>query len=134
MKEYEYNVLEDDALLIMKKYKEKGKEYGIVKLNKRFIQILTECIDLMSVSPSISVKFSKRIEEFLNPRFEELNDIMYEEKSLPETIGVEFSKENHRDILKGLLFTNVATTMRTKKYPVEEITSQLENVKFSKLK
>ena len=134
MKEYEYNVLEDEVLLIKKEYKEKGKEYGIVKLNKRFIQILTECIDLMSVSPSISVKFSKRIEEFINPRFQELSGIMYEEKSLPETIGVEFSKENQREILNGLLFTNVSTTMKNKKYPVEEITSQLENVKFYKYK
>ena len=134
MKEYEYSVLEDEVLLIKKEYKEKGKEYGILKLNKQFIHILSECIDLMSVSPDVSVKFSKRVEEFISSRFQELSAIIYEEKSLPEMVGVEFSKENHRDILKGFLFTNVASTMKNKNYPVEKIISQLENVKFFKLK
>ena len=134
MKEYEYNVLEDDALLIMKKYKEKGKEYGIVKINKKFIPVLSECIDLMSVSPSVSVKFSRRIEEFLSSRFQELSGIIYEEKGLPEMMELEISKENHRDILKGLFLTNVSTTIKNKKYPVEEIISQLNDIKFVKLK
>lgn len=134
MNEYEYNVLQEEDLLIKKEFKEKGREYGIVKLKKQLIPILSECIDLMSVSPSVSVKFSSRIEEFIGPRFEELTGIIYEEKDLPEMIGLELSKENQRDILKGLLFTNVASTIKNKNYPVEEITSQLEKVKFLKSK
>ena len=134
MKEYEYNVLEDDVFFVGKDHKEKGKEYGIIKLNKQYIHILSECIDLMSVSPGISIKFSKRIEEFLSSRFQELSGIIYEEKGLPEIIGLELSKENHRDILTGLFFTNVASIIKNKKYPVEEINSQFNNVKFMKSK
>ena len=134
MTEYEYNVLEDEDLLIKREYKEKGKEYGIVKLNKQFIHILTECIDLMSVSPSISVKFAKRIEEFLSSRFQELSAILYEVKSLPEVVGLELSKENYRDILNGLDFASVFSVFKKKNYPVQELKSQLKKVKFLKFK
>ncbi len=134
MKEYEYNVIEDEVLLIKKEYKEKGKEYGVVKLNKQFIHILTECIDLMSVSPSISIKFSKRIEEFLSSRFQELSAIVYDIKELPEIIELELSKENHKDLLNGLDFSNVSSTIKNKNYPVQELKSQLKRVKFLKFK
>ena len=105
-----------------------------MKLNKQFIPILAECIDLISSSPSISVKFSKKIENFLGPRFEELNAILYQIQDLPETIGLELSKENHRDILRGLDFTNVSKTIKNKGYAVQELKSQLNDVKFLKFK
>lgn len=134
MEDYEYNILSDDVFFIKEEYKGKGQEYGIVKLNKKFIPILAQCIELISSSPSLSVKFSKRIENFLAPRFEELSAMVYQFKDLPETIGLELSKENHKDILKGLDFPNVSTTIKNKGYAVQELKSQLNDVKFLKFK
>ena len=118
----------------MEQFKKKGKEYGVIKLLKNNVHILTETIDLMSVSPSISLKFSKRIEEYLSSRFQEISGLLYEVKSLPDIVGIELSKENYNDILEGFKFPNVASTIKNKNYPLNDIISQFYNVKFIKYK
>ena len=134
MRDYKYNILKDDIFYVKEDFKIKGKEYGIAKLNNNQINILTESIDLMSVSPSTSVKFSKRIEDFLDPRFQEIIGASYTNKTLPDIIGIELSKENHKDLLNGLTFSNVTVTLKSKKYPVGELITKLTEVKFTKFK
>lgn len=134
MREYLYNLLKEDTFYVKEAFKEKGKEYGIAKLEINYIHILTETIDLMSVAPSISVKFSTRIEEYLSPRFQEISSIIYEIKTLPNIMGVELSKENHKDILKGLDFSNVASVIKKKNYAIQDMISKFSKVKFSKFK
>jgi hypothetical protein len=134
MREYEYNILKDDIFYIKDEYKKKGKEYGIAKLSKNQIQILTEIIDLISVAPLLSIKFSKTIEEFLHPRFQELTGALYANKALPDLIGIEFSKDNYKDLLSGLKFPNVEIIIKNKNYPIGELTAVLDEIKFVKYK
>ncbi len=134
MSEYNYNILKDNIFYIKDEYKKKGKEYGIANLSKNQIYILAEIIDLMSVAPLVSVKFSRRIEEFLNPRFQELTSALYENKTLPDIIGIEISKDNHKDILDGLIFPNVANKLKNKNYTISDMTKLLSDIKFKKFK
>ncbi|MFX1592815.1 MAG: hypothetical protein ACFFCL_08995, partial [Promethearchaeota archaeon] len=113
-------------------YKKKGKEYGIVTLNVNQINALAEAIDLQSVSPLLSPKFSQRIETFLLPRFDEIIRILYTLKPLPNELGIEISKENLNDILKGLKSGNVITGLKDKSYSVEELNALLKKAKFEK--
>lgn len=133
-KEYEYNIVKDGIIFIKDEFKKKGKEYGIVNLDRNQIFALAESIDLQSVAPLVSPKFSERIEKFLLPRFNEINEILYTDKTLPSKINVEMSKENYNDIIKGLDFGNVFTVLREKGYSVEELRNSLKKIKFSKHK
>jgi len=99
-KEYQYNQIKGDSILLKDDYKKKGKEYGIAKLTKKQISAFVEAIDLISVSPSISPKFSEKVEKFIFPRFMELNNIIYSEKSLTSEI-------KKISILSELLLSNI---------------------------
>lgn len=129
-----YNKLENNIIYIKENFKKKGKEYGIVKLNKRQINALAESIDLQSVSPSVSPKFSQRIEQFLLPRIYEVSRIIYLLKPFPDELGIEISKENYTDILKGLAFGNVMSGLKDRGYSVEELKITLKKIKFYKYK
>ncbi|MFW9824144.1 MAG: hypothetical protein ACFFE4_14465 [Candidatus Thorarchaeota archaeon] len=131
---YKYNILKDDIIFIEDEFKKKGKEYGIVGLDKNQIFALAESIDLQSVAPLVSPKFSERIEKFLLPRFNEINEILYTNKVLSSKIKVEISKENYNDIIKGLSFGNVITSLREKGYSVEDLRISLGKIKFFKHK
>ncbi len=133
-KDYKYNKLENDIIYIKENFKKKGNEYGIVKLNKKQINALAESIDLQSVSPLVSPKFSQRIEKFLLPRIEEINGIIYSLKPFPDEMGIEMSKENHNDILKGLTFGNVITRLKEKNYSIEDLRAAITKIKFYKYK
>ncbi|MFX1456390.1 MAG: hypothetical protein ACFFDB_13530 [Promethearchaeota archaeon] len=133
-KDYVYNIVKDGIIFIKDEFKKKGKEYGIVSLDRNQIFALAESIDLQSVAPLVSPKFSERIEKFLLPRFNEINEILYTDKTLPSKINVEMSRENYNDIIKGLNFGNVFTVLREKGYSVEELRSSLRKIKFSKHK
>jgi len=131
---YEYNSLEKDTIYIKEKYKKKGKEYGFVELDKSLISILVKSIDLMSVSPSISAKFSEKIEKFIMPRYTEINEILYIEKESPTIIKVEISKENQKEMLNAFTVPNVITGMQKERNSLKELINRLKSVKFFKLK
>jgi hypothetical protein len=131
---YKYNVVKEDTIYISNEFKKKGKQYGIITLNKKQINALAECIDLISVSPLISTKFSQRIEMFLLPRFNELIGIIYSDKSLPSEIGIEISKENNEDVIKGFDSMNVVVGLRDKGYSVEDLKNYLKKIKYYKFK
>ncbi|MFX1297147.1 MAG: hypothetical protein ACFFD2_20125 [Promethearchaeota archaeon] len=133
MVDYIYNQIEGDVILIEKTYKIKGKEYGIIKLNKKQIYIITESIDLISAS-SISPKFSETIEKYLFPRFNEINKILYTEKSLPDIVGIEISKENQKEIIYGLGLTGVMKGLKDRGYNYNELSEALKKAKFIKSK
>jgi len=132
--ELEYNYLKEDIFLIKDAYKKKGKEYGIIRLNKNQITALSESIDLMSVTPSLSPKFSERIEKFILPRFMELNYITYSEKFLLQDVGVEISKENQKDMIEALDYQNVIIGLKEKGYSINELKTILKNITFRKQK
>jgi len=129
-----YNKLENNVIYIKENFKKKGKEYGIVKFNKRQFDALAESINLQSVSPSVSPKFSQRIEKFLLPRIEEVNRIMYSLQPFPDELGIEISKENYTDILEGLTFGNVISGLKDRNYSAEELKKTLKKIKFDKYK
>ena len=132
--EYKYSFIENNIIYIKNDLKKKGKEYGIATLTIKHINSLAECIDLQSVAPLVSPKFSHRIESFLLPRFDETIRLLYTLKPLPEQFGVEISKENLNDILKGLTYGSVITGLKDRGYSVEELNIALKKVKFSKYK
>ncbi|MHA2394187.1 MAG: hypothetical protein ACXAEX_19810 [Promethearchaeota archaeon] len=53
--EYKYNYIEKDVIFIKNELKQKGKEYGTVKLKKNSIYALIDSIDLLSVAPLVSI-------------------------------------------------------------------------------
>ncbi|MFW9937205.1 MAG: hypothetical protein ACFFD5_06115 [Candidatus Thorarchaeota archaeon] len=132
-KELDYNIFRDNTFFLKDEYKKKGKEFGILKLNKKQINSLTEAIDLMSVAP-VSPKFSEKIERFLFPRFNEINAILYKEKTLPDNLGIELSKENHKDITQALTFQNVVVGLEDRGYSIDQLSAALKDVKFLKIK
>ncbi|MFX0059743.1 MAG: hypothetical protein ACFE85_08395 [Candidatus Hodarchaeota archaeon] len=133
VKELKYNIFREKIFYIKDEFKKKGNEFGILNLNKKQINSLTEAIDLMSVAP-VSSKFSERIEKFLFPRFEEINEMLYKEKALPNDLGIEISKENHKDIIPALAFQNVKVGLRDRGYSIEELNAGFRKVKFFKFK
>ena len=130
---YEYNYFENDTFWVKEEYKKKGKEYGFVELDENLITILVESIDLMSVSPNISTKFSEKVEKFILPRYTEINDIVYAEKSMPTTIKVEMSKENQKELLNALEFPNVKIALKKEANMLKELSNRLKKVDFYKL-
>ncbi|MFX1315292.1 MAG: hypothetical protein ACFE9T_05475 [Promethearchaeota archaeon] len=133
MNDYTYNTIEGDTIYVKQALKQKGKEYGIIKLNKKLIYALTDSIDLMSSSP-ISPKFSEVIEKYLLPRFNEINEILYIEKSLPDTVSLEISKENRKEITHGLELGSVLTGLKDRGYNRNELLELLKKVQFIKSK
>lgn len=131
---YSYNTVKENIIYIKSQFKKKGKEYGIITLNIKQINALAESIDLMSVSPMLSPKFSVRIEQFLLPRFNELSGIIYSDKSLSAEIGIEISKENNEDIIKGFEAINVQVGLKEKGYSLEELKNILKKIKYTKFK
>ena len=133
-KEYTYNCLDKDVFYIKREIKKKGREYGILTLTKQQINLLIESLDLMAVSPQISPFFSQKLENFISPRFLEINEIIYAEKALPDKLGVEFTKENQKDIIKAFELPNVISRLKAKGFSSEEFINLLRSIKFSKYK
>lgn len=103
-------------------------------MNKKHINALAESIVSQSVAPLFSLKFSERVEKFLLPGFNELNDILFARKTLPCELRIEISKENHNDIMKDLAFCSFMTGLRETGYSVEELKMALGNIKYLKHK
>jgi len=132
--DFNYGVLKNNVIYIKDEFKTKGKEYGIVMLNIKQINALAEGIDLQSVSSTVSPKFSQRLEKFLLPRIDEIVRIIYTLKPLPDELGIEVSKENLNDILKGLTSSSVIIGLKDRGYSIEELNKALKKTKFEKYK
>jgi len=131
---YKYNFIKESIIYISNEFKKKGQEYGIITLNTNQIDILVESLDLMSVSPEVSFKFSERIEKFLVPRFNEVTQIIYSNKTLPSEIGIEISKENNLDIIKGFGFPNVKLGLRDQGYSSGDLVNVLRKANYIRYK
>ena len=132
--EHNYCILKNNIFYIKNESKQKGKEYGIATLSVKEINALAECMDLQSVASTASPKFSKRIEEFLLPRYDEIIRIVYTIRPLPNEFGIEFSKENLDDIIKSLRSSSVIIGLKDRGYSVESVSAALKKTKFEKYK
>ncbi|NHJ20219.1 MAG: hypothetical protein EAX91_04685 [Candidatus Lokiarchaeota archaeon] len=130
--DYEYNDLEGAVLKVKLNLKKKGNEYGILNISTSQIKKLAEIINLMTSSPQTKPEFSQKIEKYLSPRFNEILGIIYVNKTLPDQIGIEFSKENQKEILKGFGFASVLEKLKDKKVEYEEIFQNMKNMKMAK--
>ena len=133
-KKYEYNTLEGNIFEINEGVKEKKKDYGYISLQKSQINNLVESINLMSSSPNISSKFSAKIEHYLIPRFNEILGIISINKTLPEDLILEMSKENQKEIIKGLGLSSVVANLTLKKINIEDLIKRLKDMKMEKYK
>ncbi|MFX1489868.1 MAG: hypothetical protein ACFFBI_12010 [Promethearchaeota archaeon] len=132
--QFEYNMLKENTLYIADRFRQKKTEYGIVELEKSLLTALIKALDLMSRSPGISPKFSLKIEKFLMPRFEEITSILYQFKDLPSTLGIELSKESHKEIISTLKLPKVSSSLEDSGFSVENLTNSLKHIKFHKEK
>ena len=133
-KKYEYNTLEGNTFTINEGVKEKKKDYGYIKLQKNQVNSLVDSINLMSSSPNISPKFSAKIETYLIPRFNEILGIISINKTLPDELIIEMSKENQKEIIKGLGLSTVIASLTLKKIKIEDLLNNLKNMKMEKFK
>jgi len=132
MHELKYNDLKDNVFLIKKGIKKKGKEYGIVHISKNQINGLMESIDLLSSSGNISAKFSQKLESYLHPRYSEIYETCFTDKSLPEEVGLEFSKENVKEILISLDMPSIYRALE--KIDFKNVIDLLKNINWQKFK
>ncbi|MFW9875613.1 MAG: hypothetical protein ACFFG0_21125 [Candidatus Thorarchaeota archaeon] len=130
--QFEYNVLKENTLYVADRFRQKKTEYGIVELEKTLLTALIKALDLMSRSPSISPKFSLKIEKFLMPRFEEITAVLYQYKDLPSTLGIELSKESHKEIISSLKKPNVVSSLEDSGFSAENLIDSLKHIKFHK--
>ena len=84
--EFEYNEFKDNIIYVKKRNKKKGSEYGVVTLSKDQVELLLQSIELMTSSPDIKPNFSQRIEVYLHPRFTEITEMIYSNKSLENEV------------------------------------------------
>jgi len=127
-----FNYIEGNVFNIRNEHKKKGKEYAIIKIDKKLITILVEAIDLMSVSSKVSSKFSEKIEKYIMPRYLEINDIVFAQKDLPEEIAIEISKEYQKDLLGAFTLPNVIIGLENKGYAPNVLIKILKNAAFKK--
>lgn len=132
MHELKYNDLIDNIFLIKKGIKKKGKEYGIVKISKSQINGLMESINLLSSSGMISAKFSQKLESYLHPRYSEIYETCFTNKSLPEEVGVEISRENVKEIIVALEMPSIYRVLEM--YDLKNLTKILNNIEWQKYK
>jgi len=131
-RKYDYNILDGDMIRIKEGIKEKKKDYGFITLPKNQISILVDSINLMSSSPNISSKFSQKIESYLIPRFNEILGIISMNKDIPDQIKIEMSKENQKEMIKGLGLTTVIAHLKSKRSSYEGLINSLKDIKMIK--
>ena len=133
-KDYEFSDLKENVIRIKLDLKKKGKEYGLITMPKEDIKILGDLVNLMASSPDITPKFRGRVEQYLFPKLNEIMGIIAVNKTLPEQIIVEFSKDDQKAILKGFDFDSILAHLASKKINYQEIVRKLKGIKMEKYK
>jgi hypothetical protein len=133
-KDYEFSDLNENIIRIKLDLKKKGKEYGLITMPKEDIKILGDLVNLMASSPDITPKFRERVEQYLFPKLNEIMGIIAVNKTLPEQITVEFSKDDQKAILKGFDFDSILAHLAAKKINYQEVVRKLKGIKMEKYK
>jgi hypothetical protein len=131
-KSYDYSELDENVIKIKSDIRKKGTEYGIISLTKSELNFLLQLIEFMSSSPQISPKFSKKIESYLYPRFNEIMGIISMNKALPEQVNIEILKETQKELLKGFNDTSVIARLAERKINYHEMFKRLTEIKMVK--
>lgn len=132
--EFEYNEFKDNIIYVKKRNKKKGSEYGVVTLSKDQVELLLQSIELMTSSPDIKPNFSQRIEVYLHPRFTEITEMIYSNKSLENEVKIEMDKNNQKELIKSFDLTSVVGLLQNKIHELEELKKILKNMVFTKYK
>jgi hypothetical protein len=112
--------------------KDKSGEYGIISLNKKEFQTIYEILDNAINTYPISKKSIKYLEKNVEPRLNEINNILWKRKDLPNNFQVEFGKKTKNALLEAANNTKISSLMREKSLPVAEIKQKLKQIKFKK--
>jgi hypothetical protein len=128
MRELRFNDLKDNTFLIKEEFKKKGKHYGVLILSKKVIDEFMEVINLLSSSGEISPKFSQKLQSYLLPRFTEIFKTYHTNKSLPEDLGIEFSKEDVKEIMVAIKTPSRYGTLG--KETLENLVKILKSIKW----
>lgn len=132
--DYEFSDLKENIITIKPIFKKKGKEYGLIALPKEEVKILGDIVHLMASSPDITPKFRERVGQYLFPKLNEIMGIIAMNKSLPEQISIEFSKDDQKDILKGFEFGSILAHLTSRNINYQEIVQKLTQLKMEKYK
>jgi hypothetical protein len=131
-KDYEFSDLKDNIIRIKPHLKKKGKSYGLLTMPKAEIKLLGDLVNLMASSPDITPKFREEVEQYLFPRLNEIMGIIMMNKTLPEQISIEISKEDQKRFLKGLDFNSILAHLASKKIDKQEVVRSLKKVEMIK--
>lgn len=131
-KDYEFSDLKDNIIRIKPHLKKKGKNYGLLTMPKAEIKLLGDLVNLMASSPDITPKFREEVEQYLFPRLNEIMGIIMMNKTLPEQISIEISKEDQKRFLKGLDFNSILAHLASKKIDKQEVVRSLKKVEMIK--
>jgi len=130
MHELKFNDLKDNRFLVKEGIKKKGKSYGVLNLSKQQINEFMEVINLISSSGDVSPKFSQKLQSYLLPRFTEIYETCYTNKSLPEELSIEISKENVKEIMVAIKTPSRYGTLG--KDTLSGLANILNNIKWHK--
>lgn len=131
VKNLNYNYYEGDIFFIKKDQKIEGMKYAVVRMNKQQIKGIVECVDLTVAAYPIPRNLRERLENILLPRLYEINDVLNADKSLPNNLGIEFSKLNQEDILYGLDSTSIQKLLKERNYKPEQLKKLVNNINFN---
>ncbi|MFX0047373.1 MAG: hypothetical protein ACFE8G_04310 [Candidatus Hermodarchaeota archaeon] len=130
MPELIFNDLKNNIFLVKEGIKKKGKDYGVLKLSKKEVNDLMEAINLISSSGDISPKFSQKLQSYLLPRYTEIYETCYTNKSLPDELSIEFSKENVKEIMVAIKTPSSYGTLGED--ALKNLAKLLNNIKWQK--
>ena len=133
-KNLKYNYYKGDIFFIRKEQKIEGMQYAVARMNKLQLKGIVECVDLTAAAYPIPRNLRERLENILLPRLYEIKDVSDNDKSLPNSLGIELSKLNQEDIFYGLESSSMQKPLRERGYKPEELKNIISNIQFLKFK
>lgn len=133
-KNLKYNYYKGDIFFIRKEQKIEGMQYAVARMNKLQLKGIVECVDLTAAAYPIPRNLRERLENILLPRLYEIKDVSDNDKSLPNSLGIELSKLNQEDIFYGLESSSMQKLLRERGYKPEELKNIISNIQFLKFK
>jgi hypothetical protein len=129
----DFNRLEDGKVKLKADFKKKGKKYADIPFNGNLLNFLSLALDYISSSPSLKSKFADRLENFLKPRIQEIQSMIYRNMIDKEGFIIEFSKENIDDITGGLSFGSVLGRMSEYEDERLDLKDRFKNANLKKI-
>ncbi|MEJ2278876.1 MAG: hypothetical protein P8Y70_14185 [Candidatus Lokiarchaeota archaeon] len=94
--------------------------------------MLNIVLELISASPSVKVKFVDELEQYIKPRFEEVQRMVHLKEVNEESFMLEISKDNADEILNGLSLGSVIQHSEDMNVDYSKLSDLLSKAKYIK--